>query len=69
MSRVPSPLPQLQHPQDHVTFGISFLMKSDIPKILLPLDLDKEPVSYIRFNLGPIKSIGYLHPPTLTYVV
>ena len=43
-----SPLPQLWCPRDRATFGIPFVIESGIPKILLPFDLDKEAISYMR---------------------
>ena len=40
-----NPLPQLWRPRDRAMFGILFVMKSGMPKTLLPFDHDKEAYS------------------------
>ena len=42
MAKEKNPLPHLRRPRDHATYGIPFVMESDMPKTLLPFDHDKE---------------------------
>jgi len=46
-----NPFPQLQRPRDRATFGIPFVMELGTYKTLIPFDLDKEVISYMRSYL------------------